>query len=185
MDFLQRKENQLEKEDKSDEGKWDDHIKQLCEKINTHEEYYTTSSCAGRVTLTKNHVNKSENSFLFKSHEKISFDELKNALVKATTIFDSVLFKQESCILSVACDNLENAEKLMEKAQSCGWKRSGIISFTTRVVVELMSTEKFEFPIVQNSKILVDDHFLRIIVEESNKKLEKTWEKIEKFVKFF
>ena len=79
----------------------------------------------------------------------------------------------------------EDAEKIMKKAQESGWKRSAIISVSGRFVVELMSTEKLEFPIVEKNNILVDENFLRIIVEESNKKLEKSWEKIEKLGNFF
>ncbi len=52
-----------------------------------------------------------------------------------------------------------------------------------RNMVELHSTESISFPIMENGKILVDDDFLKLIVKEANKKLERTWEKIQKFEK--
>lgn len=185
MQFSLRKKNQLSKIDKSNEGKWDNHILDLCEKINKHEEYCTTSSCSGRVVITKADKNKSENAFLFKSHEKITFKELKYKIEEIKNSYSELAyFKSEPCILAVSCDNLEDAEKLMKLAQESGWKRSAIIS-ASRFIVELMSTEKLEFPILDKGNILVDDNFLRIIVDESNKKLEKSWEKIKKLENFF
>jgi tRNA(Phe) wybutosine-synthesizing methylase Tyw3 len=45
-------------------------------------------------------------------------------------------------------------------------------------MVELHSTESMSFPIMNNGKILVDDDFLKLVVEIANDKLERTWEKI-------
>ena len=53
MEFQQQKTKQLSKSDKSNIGKWDSKIKCLCNKINKKRDYYTTSSCAGRVVLLK------------------------------------------------------------------------------------------------------------------------------------
>jgi tRNA(Phe) wybutosine-synthesizing methylase Tyw3 len=49
--------------------------------------------------------------------------------------------------------------------------------------LELISTEKIEFPIINNGKALIDDNFLKIIVEKANKNLENGWIKIEKLLK--
>jgi len=91
-----------------------------------------------------------------------------------------IKFKMEPCILHVACKSLEDAQVLYDKAKLDGWKKSGIIATKNNVMLELNSTEKLEFPIIQNKRILVDDEFLKIVVEETNKKLEKSWEKIER-----
>ena len=50
-EFLQRKKDILSKEDKSSKGDWDKRIIELCDKINSSEKYYTTSSCSGRVIV--------------------------------------------------------------------------------------------------------------------------------------
>ena len=178
MNFLQQKKNQLEKIDKSHEQKWDDKIKGLCEKINKNPKYYTTSSCAGRVTITKAEKNKSEDAFLFKSHKKINLKQIEKLNYKKLAYF-----KQEPCILHVACIDLESARKILDLAQKTGWKRSGITSSGERIVLELISTEKLELPIANHGKILVSKDYLKLLVKESNIKLEKTWQKIKNLEK--
>jgi len=83
--------------------------------------------------------------------------------------------------LHVACIDLSSGLKLLEKARIAGWKRSGLIAKGKRVILELMSTEKIEMPIMNNGKLLVDDNYLNLLVKEANRKLERAREKIKKF----
>jgi len=186
--FQQSKDSILnDREDKSHEGKWDDHISELCEKINLDERYFTTSSCSGRIVLVKDQEKKDKDVFLFKSHEKVGIDDLW----KFFETFDelkvfsrNILFKQEPPILHVACRSLEEAQGILDKAKLVGWKRSGIIGTTKgKFLVELNSTEKLEFPLIKDGKILVDDEFMKIVIEKANKNLEKGWDKIERLMK--
>src|SRR3989344_5427025 len=78
--FLRRKTSVLSKIDKSFIGKWDEKIIPLCNKINSSPNYYTTSSCSGRIVLMIDQDKKSHNLFLKISHELISFNWLKNNL---------------------------------------------------------------------------------------------------------
>jgi len=213
--FNQRKKDVLSKIDKSSVGKWDEKIISLCKKINSKENYYTTSSCSGRIMLMIDQEKKGENLFLFVSHDKISFKELKKELDKIvspptrdlTSIIRSppptlgkrvikgekileiknlkIKFKLEPAIIHIACKTLEDAEELFEIGKNAGWKRLGIIGTRNGFTFELNSTEKLEFPIIKNKKILVDDEFLRIIVDDANKKLEMSWMKIKKLEKEF
>lgn len=182
MEFQEQKEKQLERKDKSNEQKWDASIERLCNKINSKKEYCTTSSCGGRITLIKGLKEKSRNVFLFKTHEKITLGELKKALENPG--YDKLIyFKQETCILHVACSSMESARVLLNKAKLVGWKKSGIISVEKRVILEMMGTEKLEFPIMNNFKLLVSEDFLKLIVKEANSRLERVWEKIQKLEK--
>jgi tRNA wybutosine-synthesizing protein 3 len=183
--FQQRKLDILSKIDKSSIGKWDEKIISLCKRINSKENYYTTSSCSGRIVLMIDQEKKGEDLFLFVSHDKISFNKLKDELISALKKNKNVKFKMEPCILHIACETLEDAEKLFEIGKNAGWKRLGIIGTRNGFTFELNSTEKLEFPIIQNKKILVDDNFLKIILEDANKKLEMGWEKIKKLEKEF
>jgi tRNA wybutosine-synthesizing protein 3 len=185
--FSKRKKDILSKSDKSSIGKWDEKISELCNKINSFESYYTTSSCSGRIILMIDQEKKGENLFVFVSHNKINLEELKKqldlALKKMGTqqeVANNIKFKLEPCILHVACKTPEDAEELYNKAKFAGWKKSGIVGVKNGFTAELNSTEKIEFPIIQNKKILVDDEFLKIVVDEANKKLEKVWGKIRK-----
>jgi len=215
--FEKRKKDVLGKMDKSSKGGFDEKIVKLCEKINRFDNYYTTSSCAGRVVIIVDKEKKEENLFLKVYHDLISFEELKKDLNKIISFLPThpknscslrlqnnkqltknssinyvkglssalardnlIKFKQEQCILHVACASLKDAQKLHDNAKLAGWKRSGIIASEKRFVCELNGTEKLEFPIIKDGKILVDDDFLKIIVKKSNENLEKSWEKINK-----
>jgi tRNA wybutosine-synthesizing protein 3 len=145
------------------------------------KEYYTTSSCSGRVVLLKGSGEKMKNAFLFRTHKKITFKELKKVL-EEIKYEGLVEFQQTSCILHVACESLDGAQKIVNKAKESGWKRSGIMG-GKRNMVELHSTETISFPIMNKGEILVNDDFLKIIIKEANNKLERTWEKIKRLEK--
>ena len=182
MDFDKSKKGMFIRTDKSDKGGWDKKITNLCQKINKTNKYYTTSSCAGRIVIIKSEEKKQPSLFLFRSHDKISLPKLKKELEKARSVKE-VNFKQESCILHIACRNLEAAQALLDKAKQCGWKNSGIIASQRRFVCQLRSTEHIEFLIISQGKLLVDDNFLKLLVKEANSKLKRAWDKINKLEK--
>ena len=183
MEFEQAKKKQLSKSDKSSIGSWDSKIKGVCNKINKSKKYYTTSSCAGRIVMIKGLDVKAPGVFLFRTHDKISLREIKKALGKIGKEYNELVeFQQTTCIMHVACKDLESAQSLVNKANLSGWKHSGIIS-SKRNIVELHSTEKISFPIMNKGKVLVDDDFLKIVIKEANKKLERVWEKISRLKK--
>lgn len=180
--FTKRKNDCLKKDDKSSIGSWDKPIVKLCERINKLENYYTLSSCSGRVVLIKDIDKKEAGMFIFRSHEKIKLSNLKKELENYKGK-ENLIFKMEPVILHIACRELSDADKMLVIARQCGWKNSGIMSFAdSRIVLELRSTESIALPIFYK-KLLVDEDYLAILVKESNKKLEKTWEKIEKLEK--
>jgi tRNA(Phe) wybutosine-synthesizing methylase Tyw3 len=43
----------------------------------------------------------------------------------------------------------------------------------------MKGSEKIELPILKNGKMLLNDYYLKILLQESNKKLERTWKKIQ------
>jgi tRNA wybutosine-synthesizing protein 3 len=125
---------------------------------------------------------KQEDAFLFRTHDKTSFKELKKALEKAVAEFkEMVEFQQTSCIMHVACKTIDDAFSLVKSAKEAGWKRSGIMG-GERNMVELHSTESMSFPIANNGKIIVDDEFIKMAVEIANNKLERVWKKISRLV---
>ena len=174
--FEQRKKDVLGKEDKSAKGSWDLKIVDLCEKINSLDNYYTTSSCSGKCVIMEEKTGKDGSYYLWTSHEEINFEELKKVMEK--NIGDLIKFKCESPILFVGCDSLESAKELLDKAKNSGFKQTGI-SFSRKLIgVEIRSGEKLEFPLIKDGKVLVTDEFLKVVVKEANKKLVRGWEKI-------
>jgi len=117
--------------------------------------------------------------FLKIHHKQITPRQLKKYLSQINNP-DPIKFKQEPPILHIACKSLSDAQDLVNKARTSGWKRSGIITTEKKFVVELISTEKLEFPIMQKNKLLVEDEFLEIIAKKSNDNLKKGWKKIDK-----
>ncbi len=180
--FNQRKNDVLNKLDKSYAGKWDEKISDLCKKINSKKNYYTTSSCSGRALVMIDQLKKGAGLFVWTAHKNFSFGELKNSVEKFEG-GELLKFKCEPPIIHIVCKTLKDAEKILEMGFLSGWKNSGIKSVKNNIVVELHGTEKLEFPIFSDGKFLVEDKFLDLIVEKSNKKLEKGWKMIETLTK--
>jgi len=184
--FAQRKKDTFSKKDKSHIGKWDEKIRGLCEKINKSSRYYTTSSCSGRIIIIADQDKKAKDLFLKRYHDLINFEQLKKDLEEVSKKSKGLIkFKLDPCALHVVCKSLEDANELYSKAKLAGWKKSGIIAIDKRYVVELTSTERLEFPIIDKGKILVGDEFLKILVKRANEKLKKTWKKIKSLEKSY
>ena len=64
--------------------------------------------------------------FLFESHDKVSFKEIKACLKNIPE--QDLWFRQESMILHVACRTIENAQKILDISNEAGFKHSGIIT---------------------------------------------------------
>lgn len=179
MSFDQRKKDILSKTDKSFKGKWDEKIKPLCDKINSFENYYTTSSCSGRTVIIADQEKKAPNLFEFMCHYPIAFDEMDDHIPTK----GNFKFKQEPMILHIACRDLESASEMLNKIRDVGLKKVGIISLGKNIIIEVVGTEKMEFPLVKDGKLLADKEFLYEIFDRSGENLEKNWKRIEKLRK--
>jgi tRNA wybutosine-synthesizing protein 3 len=171
--FQQRKNSVLNKKDKSSIGNWDKRIVSLCDKINEKENLYTTSSCSGRLVLMKDNKEKGPGLFIEVFHDNLTFMNLKKIIEKNKD--KNLKIKVDPCILHIVCISLEDANELLNKARESGWKKSGILSFQERIVLELNGTERLEFPVISDKNLLIGDEFLKKIVFDANKKLEKSW----------
>ena len=173
----------LRKEDKSNKGSLDEKIINLLNKINSKENYFTTSSCSGRIVLIIDEEKKMPGLILFRTHNKISLNQLKKEINKILTkkINNKIIyFKQEPCILIVSCWDKEKQWQLFNKAKNNGWKKSGILSLDKKFLIELMSTENISFPVCNMGRNLVNDEFLKIVIKKANYNLERGWEKIKR-----
>jgi len=179
MSFENQKKTFLSKLDKSKKGGIDRDILPLINKINKSKNYYTTSSCSGRVVLLSQKLNQKKGAkWLFISHKKVSFKEIKKALEKLPKT--DIWLRFEPFILHVAPKDLESAQELVNKARDIGFKRTGIQS-TRKIVIEIASTEIISTIIAEKGNLLVDNNYLKILIREANKKLEKNREKIKRF----
>lgn len=192
MNFEKEKKEFLAKKDKSRKASIDVKIRRLVNKINSLDDFFTTSSCSGRIMLFALPKSNKKNDvrYLFTSHKKIIYNETKNILrmitkkIKLKKIKNDVWFRMGGAILHVASNNINSAKKLLNTARDIGFRRSGIISLgKNRVTMELVSTENIEAIVSKKGKLVIDEDYFEILVKEGNRKLEKTWGKVDKLHK--
>ncbi len=161
--------------------KIDEGILPILHLINASCNYYTSSSCAGRIVLLEipNIGNKKEAVFLGKWHRTIDPDEIKNAVEKA---YRGLLWLlAQSPIIHIVSDTSKNADAMVKTAISCGFKNSGIKSLGKRIVVEICSTERLDAPIGQDKNLFCNEEYLRLLVDISNEIIEKSKVKLHQF----
>ncbi len=181
------KRNILNKKDKSKKGSIDKPIVEIIDFLNSLKDYYTTSSCSGRILILrippdgrKDHVD-----WLMTSHEVISFDRAEEfiALINKPEKKGEIWFKQEPLIIHCVARTLEKAQKLLDIAKLSGFKKSGIIASTRRFVVEIEGTDILSTIIGKNGKVLINEEYMKILIETANKKLERNLKKKDKLFK--
>jgi len=180
MNFENEKKQCLEKIDKSKKQSVDKGVKDVVDFLNSLDDYYTTSSCSGRIMLIEKPETgkKNDAEWLFVSHDKVDANEVF-AAVKGNNAW----FKQEGAILHVCCRTMDAAEKLLSIVRENGFKRSGLINFKKRIIVELMSTEQVEAPVIVEGKKAVHDDYISILADSANKNMEKNMKRIEELYK--
>ncbi|MFH1209270.1 MAG: tRNA wybutosine-synthesizing 3 family protein [archaeon] len=179
--FNEQKKAALNK-DKSNIGSIDEPILKTINLINSSKNYYTTSSCSGRIILIKISQNgkKNEAEFLFRTHSKTSLKELKQYL---KPLKEEIWLRQEPLIIHVCSKSLEDALKLLNTARLCSFKKSGIMSYSKRIILEINGIEQISTIVSKDNKILVDDDYLNVLIQEANQNLERIMIKIERFNK--
>lgn len=187
MDYFDRsKQSTLEKlykPDKSSKGDVDKDAIPVIEAFNKKKDYYTTSSCSGRISLfyEAKSGRKDESGWLFVNHGVATLTELRKVLKIVPE--ETVWFRQEAPIFHVACRDDDSAKKLLEVCRDLGFKHSGIIGKSRRVIVEVIFNNKMDVPIAGEGKLFVDDVFLLFLLRKANDKLKKNNVLLKKFEK--
>ena len=169
MNFLNEKKQALSKLDKSRKGDLDEHILNLVKLINNHPDYYTTSSCSGRIMFIKPSKIKHEAEWLFSSHEPIKLNDLPLNKLPEETIW----FRVEPPILHICAKDLDSAYYLLKKANELGFRRSALLSFKKRIIVEILFLEKMDVPFSKD--IELSDEYLQLLIKEANNKEFDEW----------
>ena len=182
MSFEKNKRDILSKLDKSKKRSIDKDIKKLVELINSLPNYFTTSSCSGRILLIeKKSYKKQDIRFVFAEHKEADFKGVKKSLEKLPK--NDLWFKQESIIMHICCKTLGDAKSLLSVIRDLGMKRAGIISLSKKIIIEVVGTEAMETVIAKGGKLLVDDCYLENLVKEGNRKLIRNRKKINELYK--
>ncbi len=173
----------LYKPDKSKKGDVDLDAIPVIEEFNKKADYYTTSSCGGRINLffESESKKKHECGWIFVKHDFVSSEEILSALIDIPEHI--VWFRQEAPIFHVACRDDFSAEKLLEVCRTLGFKHSGIIGKSKRVMVEIIFNDKIDVPIASNGTLFVDSKFIDFLVSKANDKFSRNRELLKKFLK--
>ncbi|MCK5474184.1 MAG: hypothetical protein KAI53_02155 [Candidatus Aenigmarchaeota archaeon] len=178
--FQNKKQVALARLDKAiNENLVDMDIMPLVDTINNHPFFYTTSSCLGRIVVAESPENdrKQEYVWLGKWHRKVSFDEVKTAILQHTK--NTLWFRMDPLILHVCCNTIDDSDQLLKCAKKAGLKRSGVVQIKPRIMAEIMGVDVVCAPVFRN----VDDKLIEKFVDVANTRFDKNIKKLETFKK--
>jgi tRNA wybutosine-synthesizing protein 3 len=160
------------------EGDLDAELMPLLSAINELPDYYTTSSCSGRVVLMQSLGGKGVDRFLAKWHRRASPGEVLAAIRPCE---GTVWFRYESPILHVMARTPEKAAEFLHACREAGFKRSGIQSLKAgRNLVEALSTERIDAPVMSDGAMAATEEYVRYLVGQAGLKYEAGRRKLER-----
>jgi tRNA wybutosine-synthesizing protein 3 len=169
--FDHTKQVTLIRSDRSKRGSVDRQIRPLLKIINAHPDLYTTSSCAGRISLLceSRRRKKDETNWLYVTHGRAAVTDVLRALEKLPR--GHVSLRMEPFIIHVAARTIAIADRVLDAARMSGCKHSGIIAAKERVMIEIYGNEQLCVPVAYRNKIIVTQEYLGHAVREANTKL--------------
>ena len=164
-------------------GRMDEDFIPFCNFIVSTKNYFTSSSCAGRIALIGLGVDESkqESAFYRKWHRKVKPKEVLDAVKN----FDGKVlwFKQEPLILHLGANSIESAKNILSLCEKVGIKRAGIkVAKDGKFIVEMLGTQSITVPI-KEGKVLAEKKFLLYLIKKANEKFEKNQDLIKKLFK--
>ncbi len=196
--FLSEKQKAMaELESAMAKGGVDNKVLSILKIINSHHDYYSNSSCSGRVILIAlaRPGAKSESEMLVRWHDGITLDELLLA-IKKWDKHQYLYFLAQPPIFHITTHDINSAIKLRNLGEAAGLKYSTIRSIKTfkrtgelRIIVELLGTERLNVPLGVDGMVFVDNKYLELLVKlasdvlsDSNKKIKRLEEILRKML---
>jgi len=171
--WTRRKEHFLRRlERERREGRVDGDIVPLLKVLNSLNDYYTTSSCSGRIQVVSAHLpgDKWRMVTLAKWHRPVSVEDVLSVI--RGTDHPDLWFSVQPPILHVICRTPRAALALLRLARNSGFKRAGIQGARRqRYAVEIVGTERIEAPLRLNGIWVVREEAIPMLVEVANKVL--------------
>lgn len=183
----QKKQTLKSLSDLSRKGSFDHSINEFLTKLNNHLDYFTLSSCSGRILVIKaqkegpNKNKKKGCHWLICSHETVDADTVWKILNNEESVPSEVTddmsgirtLKFEPFILHVQCRNLEAAKKLHTLSLESGYRNSGLtLGKAGKIVLAVRSTHGLEAPLTDMlGNLIVDKRYIKFVVELANSKL--------------
>ncbi|XP_006888677.1 PREDICTED: tRNA wybutosine-synthesizing protein 3 homolog [Elephantulus edwardii] len=184
VEFGRWKAQCLGKADLSRKGSVDEDVIELVQFLNSRDQFFTTSSCAGRILILDGSANgfevqKQNCCWLLVTHKPCKKDDVIAALKKS--IGDAVL-KFEPFVLHVQCRQLQDAQILHSAAIDSGFRNSGItVGKRGKTMLAVRSTHSLEVPLSHKGKLMVTEEYISFLLNIANKKMEENKKRIERF----
>ena len=192
MTFEERKKRALKR--LAERGA-DADIVEILERINRLENFFTTSSCSGRIVLLKipHAGSKREAEFIAKWHRPVSAAEVllalenasmqgRNAGCSATSgEGEEIWLIEQPPIIHVACRDLRSAEEMLKVAYASGFKYSNLKSLK-HFVVEILSTERMDVPLCECGRMLCTAEYIEFVVSRANFLLYRAKKKLKRLL---
>jgi tRNA wybutosine-synthesizing protein 3 len=170
----------------------DEEIAGIIEKINSFDDFFTTSSCSGRIALIciPEIGAKREAKFIGKWHRPVTKEEVLEAIKLKSSAEASekgeVWLLSQSPILHVSCRGLEKAKMLLRIAIQSGFKYSSIKAIANskdneKAIVEIVSTERMDVPLGKDGVMFCSEAYMDFILSKANYMLERGKGKLKRF----
>ena len=157
--------------------------------INSLPDYFTTSSCSGRISLYyEDRVNCKGVNWLLVKHSIVGFDEVSNVLTSNASMSkgeDSNLMylKCEGLILHICCRDIDAGSRLLQIALSCGFRESGLVIGQKRTMLAIRTTSfSLETPLGDRNGNFLGKSFMKVLVDEANNKLCQNFARSDRFL---
>ena len=163
------------------EGKVDEDIVPLLDRINYETRYYTTSSCSGRIGILQlpELGDKKNSAFLGKWHREVTEEEVRDAISRYTEGLLYLLV--QSAIIHVVAENVEDANILISIAREAGFKYSCVKNIKENgVLVEILGTEHMEVPLGYHGELKICREDIGFLTEMANRTIRRVKDKLRK-----
>lgn len=162
--------------------KADPKIISLCRFLNKQNEFFSSSSCSGRIMLLNVDAleTKQPDAFYYKKHGAVTAGAIWKKINAKTK--NDLWFKQEAFILHLGTNTLENANRLLAIAKNAGIKRGGImVAKPGKFLLEFIGTHNMSVPVKSGNEILVTEKYVGTLVKRANQKIEQNFAQLLRF----
>ena len=189
--FAQRKAQTLaelsaDSGDFSRAGHVDERARPIVGLVNRHPSFFTTSSCAGRVSLFADPTTATRaagmkgGEWVYVNHDPADPHAIAAAVRRklgededggeGTDPECTLVLRFEPFILSVEASTLEEGARLVAAARDAGYRESGITASDKRFILAVRCSIRMEVPVVSRGERLVTDDALMRLVAIANDK---------------
>ena len=177
--------------DRSRAGRVDARCETLVRDAFASRDFYTTSSCSGRVSVFADRdeddaaEERKGGVWAYVSHERAVVEDVTRAVDAHGGGKDgrgaTLTLRFEPFILAVEARDLERGAAFVRCARECGYRESGITACEKRVICSVRCQLRMEAPVVVDGERVVTNDGLETLVRIANEKFDVNAARMERF----